>query len=368
VKVIVGDAHQQIYSWRYAVNALAGVDFPAYHLSASFRFGPAIALLATQVLSWKRHFGDLPLIDIKGKGPRQGAASKATIARSNLGLLLSAIRFITDNRSVKHIYFEGNINSYTYAEDGASLYDVLYLHNGQNEKVRDPLLQSMGNLEELEEYIEKTGDGSLGMLVEIVREYGNEIFDLLRILKARHVGDEDRHKAEMIFSTVHRAKGMEYDTVHLASDFLSELRLERMVANKKDTLNPVKLHEEINLLYVAATRAKTTLHIPELLLPKEFRADPSIVVVKTPVEEPAMEPLSTARVTRKGGSKAAATNFTEKRRDFKNAYEPWTSAADDDLRQQFHRGVSLTDLSKHFGRNKGAILSRLRKLGTLGEE
>jgi superfamily I DNA/RNA helicase len=32
-KVIVGDTHQQIYRWRYAINSLEQVDFPIYHLS-----------------------------------------------------------------------------------------------------------------------------------------------------------------------------------------------------------------------------------------------------------------------------------------------------------------------------------------------
>ena len=40
-KVIVGDTHQQIYGWRFAVNSLEQVDFTTYHLSTSFRFGRA---------------------------------------------------------------------------------------------------------------------------------------------------------------------------------------------------------------------------------------------------------------------------------------------------------------------------------------
>jgi F-box protein, helicase, 18 len=37
-KVIVGDTHQQIYGWRYAVNSLAQADFKSFNLSSSFRF------------------------------------------------------------------------------------------------------------------------------------------------------------------------------------------------------------------------------------------------------------------------------------------------------------------------------------------
>jgi F-box protein 18 (helicase) len=364
-KLIVGDAHQQIYSWRGAVNALENISFPAFSLTTSFRFGPEIARLATQVLSWKGYFGDMPLIDIKGLGKPGPGTYCATIARSNLGLLLAAIRFITDNRSVEHIYFEGNINSYTYAEEGASLYDVLYLYNNQPDKVRDTLLRELGSLEALEEYIEKTEDASLGMLVEIVREYGNEIFDLLRALKARHVPDSERHKAAMIFSTVHRAKGLEYDTVHLAPDFINEMKLERLSSIKKENLNLVKTNEEINLLYVALTRARHTLHIPESLLPKEYTPSDNIHVVKAvPESLPEEDPRQPVTI-KKGKANGAA--FLEKRRTHKNAYEPWSEESDAELRRLFHKGISLTILSQHFGRNKGAILSRLKKLGSLGE-
>ncbi|RYY90874.1 MAG: ATP-dependent helicase [Chitinophagaceae bacterium] len=365
VKLIVGDTHQQIYSWRGAVNALEQVSFPTFSLTASFRFGGDIARLATQVLSWKGYLGDLPLVDIKGLGKPVQSGQEATIARSNLGLLLAAIRYITDNRSVKHIYFEGNINSYTYAEEGASLYDVLYLYNGQPDKVRDPLLRELGSLEGLEEYIEKTEEAGLATLLEIVREYGNEIFELLRSLKALHVGDADRGKAEMIFSTVHRAKGMEYDTVHLAPDFLSEMKLERLSA-KKETINKVRTFEEINLLYVALTRAKRHLHLPEALLPKEYKASEAVTVVKAPVS--ALTELQQSIETRKPARYPAKRPFLEKRRSDKNAYEPWSPETDDELRRQFHKGRSLSELSDYFGRNKGAILSRLRKLGSLGTE
>ncbi|HEX6430749.1 MAG TPA: UvrD-helicase domain-containing protein, partial [Niastella sp.] len=127
-KVIVGDTHQQIYGWRHAVNSLDKADFNTLQLSASFRFTQDIANLATEILSWKNHLFECKPVAITGKGVGKKEVSKATIARTNLGLLLKAIDFITDNTKVKHIYFEGNISSYMYADDGASLYDVLSLY------------------------------------------------------------------------------------------------------------------------------------------------------------------------------------------------------------------------------------------------
>ena len=50
-KIIVGDPNQQIYAFRGAVNALGSVEAThTYHLTQSFRFGPAIGLVANTCL------------------------------------------------------------------------------------------------------------------------------------------------------------------------------------------------------------------------------------------------------------------------------------------------------------------------------
>ncbi|MBK6643171.1 MAG: hypothetical protein IPG39_19010 [Bacteroidetes bacterium] len=150
---------------------------------------------------------------------------KAIIARSNLGLLLKAIEYVTEDKKLKHIYFEGNINSYTYADEGASLYDVLNLYNGKKSMIRDKMISGMNSMNDLETYIEKTEDKQLGMMVEIVKEYGNEIPGILKNIKSKHVENADKHKAQLIFSTVHRCKGMEYDAIDLVNDFITEEKL-----------------------------------------------------------------------------------------------------------------------------------------------
>src|SRR5690606_9398373 len=90
-KVIVGDTHQQIYGWRHAVNSLEKTSFTTYHLSTSFRFPQAIADLASKLLEWKKHLKRYTLLRITGAGSSTAERSKATIARTNLGLLLNAI-------------------------------------------------------------------------------------------------------------------------------------------------------------------------------------------------------------------------------------------------------------------------------------
>lgn len=204
LKVIVGDTHQQIYGWRYAINSLEKTNFDLYQLTTSFRFGKDIAALAQQILSWKNKIKEQPQPIITGLGVETPSKTKAVIARTNVGLLLYAIDWVLKKNKSTAIYFEGNISSYTYADEGASLYDVLNLYNHQRKRIRDPLISQMRDMKELEDYIEKTEDIQLKTMVEIVKEYDNQIPDLIKKLKEMHVSDENKAEAEVIFSTVHR--------------------------------------------------------------------------------------------------------------------------------------------------------------------
>lgn len=372
-KVIVGDTHQQIYGWRYAVNSLEKVNFKTYHLSTSFRFGKDIAHLANRILGWKNHVKAQDYLCIKGEGTSCSVKIKAIIARTNLGLLLEAISFITKKETTQRIYFEGNINSYTYAEDGASLYDVLHIYNGKRASIKDKIIRTMRNLDELEEYIEKTEDAQLGIMVEIVKEYGNAIPGLIKNLKARHVEGDEKNKAEWIFSTVHRSKGMEYDEVHLASDFITEKKVIDTAKKLREETAKSKLVEEINLLYVALTRTKNLLHIPAKALPEDFPVSKNICVIKEVVPEdekvgpvsdkpphPFLDPVS-AGTFEILPAKEKAYNVEEMRKTHKGAYSPWTEELDEELAELMGT-KSVKNLALHFGRTAGAIKARIKKI------
>ena len=369
VKVIVGDTHQQIYSWRYAVNSLEKTIFTTFNLSHSFRFGANIANLATQVLFWKDVIIETTPITIKGLGTNTNTKTKAVIGRTNLGLLLKAIEYVTEKKNIKKIYFEGNFNSYTYADEGTSLYDVLNLFNNKRSLIKDALIKSMGSIKDLEEYIEKTEDTQLSMMLEIVKQYGNDIYDIIKTIKQKQVENEDKEKAEVIFSTVHRCKGMEYDAVHLVKDFITEDKVQRQaheLDNDEKKIN--KLNEEINLLYVAITRTKNTLHIPEELLPTDFPKLAQINIIKK--EEPkeikpvAIEtPKSKYGYSKYAGGSSKSYSVELVRTKHGDAYKPWTPEQDEKLTQLFNNNTSDSEIIKHFGRNAGAIRARLRKLG-----
>ncbi len=345
-KVIVGDTHQQIYGWRYAVNSLEKTAFTDFYLNSSFRFGDEIANLANGILNLKDLVGLKPETKITGVGTNNEIKTKAIIARTNLGLLLRAIEYISNNKSAKNIYFEGNINSYSYAEEGTSLYDVLNLYNSNYHLIKDPIIKMMKDLVELEDYIQKTEDLQVAMMVEIVMKYGNSLPKILNSLKEKHV--EDKGMAQMVFSTVHRCKGMEYDSVELVNDFITKDKLENILENAKDEeLNLAKLSEEINLLYVAVTRSRNTLFLPEDLAPFDFTKSQKIIIMK--------EAESLPRETKKIESKKPQKKPNQ-------AYQPWTEELDDELLELYYDGETVPKLALFFGRSQGAIRARIEKL------
>lgn len=367
-KVIVGDTHQQIYGWRYAVNSLDKADFKNHYLSTSFRFNQEIADLAMGVLKWKNHTGNWSPTRIFGKGISHEVGSNAVLARTNLGLLLKAIEHITESRNTGRIYFEGNINSYTYADEGTSLYDVLSLYNGNLKMIRDRLIGQMKDFSELEDYVDKTEDAQLGMMVDIVKEYDNEIPGMIRELKERHVSNEERGKADLIFSTVHRCKGMEYDIVELVNDFITEEKLQKFAGESRENKDLSKLSEEINLLYVAVTRAKNRIVIPDALLPDGILPSSRVRISSTDRSGRGWMAPTTSR----SGMKASYLGRRKKREPYSQeevrlkhneAYMPWTEELDNELIVLYREGLTVKKLAKHFDRTAGAIRARIRKLG-----
>ncbi len=264
IRVIVGDTHQQIYSWRFAFNSLEKVTFSNYHLSKSYRFEDNIANLAKKIIDWKSSFIDMPKFTIYGVGKRSKIISRAVLARSNVSLLVKAIEMLIEKKEIQSVYFEGRIESYVYADDGASLYDVLNLYLNKRSLIRDKLIRSMADIKALEDYVRNTEDAQLNLMLDVVKKYGQNLPVFINKIKEAHLKTNIKEDADMIFSTVHKSKGMEYDEVTLTNDFITETKITRLALDKNLTENmKSKIIEEINLLYVAVTRAKSIVNLPE---------------------------------------------------------------------------------------------------------
>lgn len=78
-----------------------------------------------------------------------------------------------------------------------------------------------------------------------------------RLARLRTLTQKDEKDADVILSTAHRSKGLEWKHVYLGEDFPDPLDPE---------LPPDARRDELNLLYVAATRAKHQLAINSVIL------------------------------------------------------------------------------------------------------
>lgn len=351
-RVIVGDTHQQIYRWRFAINSLEQVhEFTDFDLTQSFRLNTHLSKLAEAIIHYKFLFTNQLKIRIAGVGKHRSTKVKATIGRTNLALLVKAIDMLVENGEIESVYFEGNFSSYTYAQDGGSIYDVLSLYNDYKQGIRDKLIRSMPNMDALETYAEKTDDAELKTIIEIVKKYGRKLPYLIKELKQRHVPDQEKKKADMVFSTVHRCKGMEYDEVTLLDDFITQDSIEKLF-KEEGTQVAEALTEEINLLYVAVSRTKNKLHIPEKLLPKEFSLPPTnhIKVMKPPK---ASQKESTQSVPQ---FRKSQPTYANKR---------WTEKEENELVDMFNAGTSIEDIASYFERTKSAVYFRLKKMGVV---
>lgn len=371
IKVIVGDMHQQIYGWRYAINSLQQVDFPVYHLSNSFRFDEEIALVANKILGWKKHLNQSPSVKITGAGnPSGDNITKAVLGRTNLNLLLHAITK-WQHGQLKALYFEGNINSYTFADEGASLYDVLNLYNGNIAGIRDKLIAEMKSMRDLEDYINKTEDNSLSMIVDVVKEFGSQLPSLINELKTHHTAS--KKDAEMIFSTVHRCKGMEYDEVTLLNDFINEEKLKRYIAqyggDKMNEADKSRLAEEINILYVAATRARN-----KLIMPPDINPLRSIEMGQT-TPAPGYAGKTYYRSSYKDNwDLNSDLSFDTSRFAGRSSRKPgnrgkrWTREEEEQLTELFGKQISLKEIARQLGRGENGVRGKLMGLGLLDED
>jgi len=250
-KIFIGDSHQEIYSFRHAVNILNKIDVEPLELTNSFRFGKEIALLANKILSLKGI-----KTNIKGKGNdnilfydvNNGMIAKkeifAIIARTNTPLFDYAhIAF----KEQKNIYFEGGLDKYPFASQRAK--SIYYLYKMEFGKIRDSFIKQFNNIWKLKKYTMEAQDFQLFNLIQLVEKYGDYFYRAFLEIKSRVV--KEKYEADIIFTTVHKSKGVEYDTVMIVDDF------------KIEPFRSSNDYEEVNLFYVAVTRAKKLLYLPK---------------------------------------------------------------------------------------------------------
>lgn len=257
---LIGDTHQAIYGFRGANNAMELMTADqSFGLTGSFRFGPAVAEVANQILAikgeplWLRGLGEpteLREIDMETEG-------YALVSRGNASLFRTAVEALEEERPFAFVGPLGNYRLDLFV-------DTYRLMTGDKRSVRDPFIKSFTGFEQLTEYGESMDDREVKGRVKLVTEYGHAIPELVESITAKSIPwSEGIHKELpqrcVVLSTAHKSKGLEFPNVVLADDYMSLLDDDECVLNIGD-MSESDI-EEVNLQYVAATRAQKALQL-----------------------------------------------------------------------------------------------------------
>lgn len=275
----VGDSSQAIYGFRGAHNAMDAVNADAtFYLTGSFRFGPDVAEVANRILARKGI-----TVALRGlgaptevlEGPLDESRASAFISRTNAAVFDKAFRAVCSRTEVAYV---GGIHTYKF-EVGE---DISRLQQFGPGDVRNPFIASFKDFEELAEYAGAVNDRELNGWAKVVDSYGARRFDsALRQIRAAALQYDSTDPAQrdaLVVVTAHRSKGLEFDRVELAENFIDMLDEDTGLLRDFTEASREEI-EEVNLLYVAATRARKQLAVNQSIA---MLFDPDLTNADTP--------------------------------------------------------------------------------------
>ncbi|MET0492899.1 MAG: AAA family ATPase [Actinoplanes sp.] len=240
----VGDSCQQLYAWRGSVDALA--TWPAdkrLHLSQSFRFGPRVADRANlwlDLLSAPTRVIGASWID-STVGPVD--APDGVLCRTNAGAMGQTMEHLAADRRV-HLVGGGN-QIRRLAEAAEQLI--------RGEPCDHPELAAFASWDEVCQYVSEDDGGDLAPAVKLINDYGPDAIVKTVDRLATRPAD-----ADVVISTGHKAKGLQWPKVQIGDDFREptptpyptpDSPRQALVLRKADLM----------LAYVSVTRAELAL-------------------------------------------------------------------------------------------------------------
>ncbi len=233
--VYCGDKNQAIYEWRGAVNALEKVHVDKHlWLTQSFRFGEKIAIEANNFLEkLQAEYFVEGLRSLKST-VRVDPNPDAILCRTNGGVIRALMQSLELHKKVAILGRSESLIEFAKACDDLK----------RGVRTAHPELAPFQTWDDVKHWIESdpAEAAQIKTMVELVETYGAQ--RLINCLKQT----VDEKSADLVISTAHRAKGREWNSVKVTSDFID-----------RKTMRP----EDYRLAYVAVTRAMKNLDISD---------------------------------------------------------------------------------------------------------
>jgi len=173
----------------------------------------------------------------------------AFIGRTNLGVFEHLHRITSSSSCLKRIGLVGGIESYNFDD----YLDIYYLMTGSVNRMKK--YKAWKSYAAFKAFATNVNDIELLSKIKIIEKFGQRLPSTIEKIQSSCC--KDPRTADVVLSTVHKAKGLEFDNVILLDDFpdLDDFSFQMI---------PIP-EDEKNLLYVAITRAKQTIVMNDIV-------------------------------------------------------------------------------------------------------
>ncbi len=260
LKIAVGDPYQNIYSFNHTINCFEELkdEGKLFTMSQSFRVNKKIA---SSIEGFCRHFID-PDMEFKGIDTDDNIKTRAFISKSNAALIRKMIELNEDRtpyglvRRASEIFktplmlcylkYQGYVSDPRY-KHLQTYVDDWFENSHLRERFKTPL-----------SYIASEEDQDIQILqsVNLIAQHGKSLIMDTYKEAARH----ESSKHDLILTTSHSSKGLEFDEVVIDSDLSDAMaKATSQVLSGEISIYHREYKDIVNLCYVAASRAKKSL-------------------------------------------------------------------------------------------------------------
>lgn len=252
-KILVGDTFQNIYGFNNSINAfeIIRADYNTT-LSKSFRCKQQILDYANFLLD---KFSNKSFKAMTSGFKENNEAETTTfITRTNAGI----INFLNEMDDIK------NPQDFCLLKEPdkifTPLWAIIHFRNGKFDSIPKEYayIKQFNNTKELYKYVNESQEIELEKAINILKKD----IDLIKVTKLANKLFHNK-KAKYFIINAHQSKGLEWDIVELKEDFPDLIDLENKIATedtqKKREERKKQFEQELNLFYVAVTRAKKKL-------------------------------------------------------------------------------------------------------------